>query len=461
MNFDVLLNEFLDGTLDEPGEQLLFNTIAVNDDCRRDFTDSLRVRAAVQQEAASVVVPDDLTIALFTALGYYPFAETAGTTGVVTIAYWLTNTLRIMRTVLPYLAASVVGAAVMWLVLSLDKPLDKASDKTTASAQSTSSQQQAQAITQQQSTEHNQLSSTSSGQTTSRILPSSAIASSTPSVASATRATIQGAVRGQQGRVQNSNEVDEQHSVTNGTEPASRLIEEQTATQHTAHDATTSSTAVNAGAEMLSTPELSTISQRPSLMPLLALTPAPSALSLVHTPVLPMLYPNKQEENTEYSGLELSLRSLQLRPQTQADVASNDNIGVNNLALGMYYRLNNDFLACMEVGREPFVQQYTRESKLALETVRQYPTLWWGGIGGRYEGRSLTGNYSLYPLVQATGGLAESGYYARGVLAVGWDIVPSVTLSAGVEGAWLFYTASNKSYTSTNLGWMYGLSIRF
>lgn len=410
MTFEDLLNEYMDGTLDDSSEQALFSAIATNDEYRRDFSDTIRVRTAVRQEAAAIGVPQSLSNSVFETLGY-GVSETITSAGI--IPWWRVFANGIKDSV-PYLLTSAAGAGIMWFILS------------------TTNSTQEHIISQA----HNKTSVPSQAHTSVNNIyaenPANTISES-PSVYIPTITRYYA--------IENAPNKKSVHYPDSDT--ASELNEIQNI-QHSTN------TETDIRETEYKKPSFDIVSSLENTM-------------VQNTkPELSIMKPNGTEtNNTEQFPLEFSIRSLQLTPQERVNVPDNNTLGINNIALALYYRFNSDWSMGIEAGRESFTQNYKRENDIAIESISQYPTLWWGGISGRYEARSLLGNSLPFPNISSSVGLAETGGYLRTSAGIGWDIVPSVTMNIGAEWAQLFYTAQSNSYNSTNFGWMYGFTIRF
>ncbi|MBL7975165.1 MAG: hypothetical protein JNJ85_09650, partial [Candidatus Kapabacteria bacterium] len=101
MNYDDLLNEYLDGTISESAEQSLFSAMAQNDMLRKEFNEALLLRTAVRNDAAGVIPPAELTAAVFASAGY---------TTANAITLWLAKYWGVFTTVF-------LTCVVIWLLL--------------------------------------------------------------------------------------------------------------------------------------------------------------------------------------------------------------------------------------------------------------------------------------------------------------------------------------------------------
>lgn len=409
MTFEDLLNEYLDGTLSDSSEQTLFSAIASNDEYRRDFSDALRVRTAVRQEAVTIDVPQSLSHSIFESLGYGA-AQTA--TPIAVVPWWKIFTNGMKHTV-PYLLTSAAGAGIMWLLLW-----------NTNITQNSVNRNAYNGVTKPATTEN--LSYHKAEEKQDYINAETPIKSA-PVITRYYRV--------------------ESNSIGRKTDNSDMFI--QSVEKESSDEIDISPKENNIDKSSYKETHFSIMKRDEN------------SIIKYNLPELYTAHTKKADDNSEQFPVEFSIRSLQLSPQHKANVPDNNAIGINNISLALFYRFNSDMSLGLEAGRESFVQLYTRENDIAIENINQYPTLWWGGLAGKYEARSLIGNSFPFPTVTSSVGLAETGAYIRASAGLGWDIVPSVTMNIGAEWAELFYNAQSQSYTSSNFGWMYGFTIRF
>lgn len=417
MKFEDLLNHYLDGSLDETSEQTMFSAIAANDEYRKDFSDALRVRSAVHQETLAITVPEGLTNSVFSSLGYDIVESTSVSAGIP----WWRSTLSGIKNSFPYILSSAAGAFVMWYLLSLSSNNNTISINTRQPSYGESASHHG--------TE--QLPYQNETPTSLHHLQNSEQQDKTPVII-------------------------KHHYIYEKKHNVDKNQTETPAIENNNDLSIGSLPSENISIEITS----------PLIYKNEPFSINVSDNSFINNHTLPQLQLSDSENefsnnNKNFLPVEFSIRSLQLRPQEQVNVAGNDGIGINNIAIALFYRLDSEWSIGIEGGREPFSQTYSIENDIAIENIRQFPTLWWGGLTGRYEGRSLLGKSVPFPTAVGATGLAETGAYFRGTLGIGWDIVPSVTMSVGAELAQLFYSVDQRSYKSTNFGWMYGFTIRF
>lgn len=161
-------------------------------------------------------------------------------------------------------------------------------------------------------------------------------------------------------------------------------------------------------------------------------------------------------------GLDVAIRSFASRSFPSVDLPDPAAHSMTDFAVAALYALSDNHAAGIEFGRETFGQEYRRTLYGNGVTVRQNPTLWWGGASYRLEFPDMALlPEMLYPYSQATIGMSEVGPLGR--LLLGVRIIPEqrIVFSLGVEGSLLAYPVESQWYSTTKLGLTYGVSIRF
>lgn len=161
-------------------------------------------------------------------------------------------------------------------------------------------------------------------------------------------------------------------------------------------------------------------------------------------------------------GLDVAIRSFTSRSFPSVELPDPAASSMIDFAVTALYALADNHAAGIEFGRESFGQEYRQTFSGNGVTVRQNPTLWWGGASYRLEFSDMALlPEMLYPYSQATIGMSEVGPLGRFLLGV--RIIPEqrIVFSLGLEGSLLAYPVEKQWYSTTKLGLTYGVSIRF
>lgn len=406
MDFEYLLNNYLDGSLDEHGEHSLFQAMAAEPDLRREFIEAVQLQEALRKNAASTIVSSALTNKVFDSLGYGSPIIPAP---IPVPASLLSTATNAVRSTLPWLGSAVAGGLIVWTSIFFNL-LPGRQDSTDSESLSNIS------------TAHSPFSSKeqkgfSAAQKTDQKEPASMAIAAIP-----TKVIYKTIYR----------------------EIQSELTPAPSQYQSTATEIPQHITAIQ------------TIQQ-----------PADrQAFSQVHQQDKQAIYHKNGDQQSIESDLQpnnpdilFSIRSLQ-KPQNNVPVSTNDAVGLNNLSASIHMRVYDNFYAGIEAGREPFLQQYSRSGNGFTENITQNPTLWWAGISGFYRSPELI-LPGLQLFGQAMGGLAESGSIMRIASGIQWSPGGPVSVFAGTEYSSLWYKAAGNQYTSQHLGWNYGIQIAF
>jgi hypothetical protein len=169
-----------------------------------------------------------------------------------------------------------------------------------------------------------------------------------------------------------------------------------------------------------------------------------------------------QTQSDSELGIDVSMRSFLSRSFPSVSLPTGNTNSLNNLAVTALYSLSDKEAVGVELGREEFGQEYHQTLHGETVTVRQNPALWWAGASYRRELPELAlVPEMIYPYGQTTIGMSEVGPLGR--LLLGVRLIPEqkIIFSFGVESSFLAYPVENQWYTTTKLGFTYGITVRF
>lgn len=437
----ILLNDYLDGALDDGREEEFFGEVARNPVLRRELNGSLRLRTALRMEAASVIPPADLSSSVFASLGYAQ--KPANILGAAFLQWG------------GYLGAALTGALLVWFLLQFGNM---------------QIQPQGQSVSQQLLTVR----------TDTVVIPAPAqqLQTSPPSFAKEEAtvpdderaalnkriATLEAALRNQS-RAASAMAQRESNRAEQDNQERSILASERDELARRLAEAQSALATLNEQQRLQQNQELQASEQRESRLAEQSNTLQQTLGFETGSPMRPVQFA-RQSELQKQRPVEVSVRQLLLRSSSNVAVESNDNLGLYNVAVqGMLPdvlpRIIPGLALGIEFGREQFVQQYRDVLNGQTATITQRPTLWWGGVAARYGIRTGIFDNAVMPIVQAGGGLAESGFYYRAAVGLRYEPVQSVALTIGFEQAWLNYRAGLGTYLSTQNGFTTGIGFQF
>lgn len=413
------IQQLLDGELDPLHEQALFSALASNSDVRSELKQQLAIRHTVQNDRMALLPPAHLTNAVFSGLGFTaPLAgAVAGAAGGGLVMQWLS------RLGLPVASA----AAAVGLTLAVGS-----SEPATETVQTTSTEQPAAAV---------------AGPTVSVPAPS------TPSVApEVTRlrrelASVTAALRQAQAQIRRM---------------GSAMAEREEATRR---DIARQRDAVVAMPE----PVRSVEAPQPVTLPTAELaTPAVSTVALTNTlqivstsqerPITLESFAVQAPSWTAYPAFMVQVRGMATSPTTELSVQP-QTVWYDDMSIALLYQTSDRIAIGMEAGNETFPQVFEGQRNGQQIKYEQQPSSGWAGAFLRYSFAPLGGGFT--PFAQVLGGGTKFGPLGRATVGVQYSPAGPLTFLLGVEGTGMAYQFQNSWFTSSKIGFTYGVAVRF
>ena len=130
MNKEELIHEYLDGSLDDSSQELLFAELSGNSDYRHKFNEYIELKVAAVESASGILPPSGLSASVFSGLGYDIPGEYAPLSKpVISQATKTFKPLKIMS----YALTSILSAIIVYLFLSDSITANKQFDTAVAS----------------------------------------------------------------------------------------------------------------------------------------------------------------------------------------------------------------------------------------------------------------------------------------------------------------------------------------
>jgi len=142
-----------------------------------------------------------------------------------------------------------------------------------------------------------------------------------------------------------------------------------------------------------------------------------------------------------------------------ADVVQYETPVFANIQLSALYDFSNSFKAGMDVRQENFYQNFSGTNEIGEEfEYKQYPSYYTFSVLGRYTFLQKQ-TYSLF--AQGSIGATATGSVSR--LMFGFKLSPfsSISFLFGVEGSMLTYIHQNNIFNSPKIGLNYGVAFNF
>jgi hypothetical protein len=133
-----------------------------------------------------------------------------------------------------------------------------------------------------------------------------------------------------------------------------------------------------------------------------------------------------------------------------------------NMRAGVFYILDDHHSFGIETGRNAFAQKYDNIHPLGNASYEQNPIAWWVSAAYKYQTGELTLIPGLRGFIQANaGGALELGPLGSGTIGLQYGIAPGILFQVGAEGSMLIYKLDKKYFTTEKFGLIYGLSLQF
>ncbi len=182
------------------------------------------------------------------------------------------------------------------------------------------------------------------------------------------------------------------------------------------------------------------------------------------TPALPQAPQSNPIETPKtgewYNNLTLGVRGIRSRSVPQATIGSNAALAIApNTAISALYRLAAHHEIGIEAGQEAFFQTFRSRNNEGIPfIIEQNPTLSWAGVAYRY---TLFPESMLTPFVHTVLGGADVGLTGRAMLGVRFAPDNRTQFLLGAEASAIVYGHQGTWYPTQNIGFTYGVSIRF
>lgn len=397
--------ELLDGELDPMVEPTLFAELASSSDLRNEFKQQLAIRSAVERDRMALLPPAALTSAVFTGLGFAaPIAgAAAGAVGGSAVVSWIT------KLGLPMLTAAA-AAGMTWIATQQTEDARlPARDQAGVSAYA------------EPTTE-----------------PRPATKASTPASSNAALSEAQQrASAAQRALALEQRENDRLRT-------ALAMAEERIPAQN------------------IEIPAVVTPAPADEFMPLASSFNVTSDIRLARTesdrPVNTATFTESAMPWQRYPSFLVQVRGLQSTPLTPVSVPAQSG-WLDNAGLSLQYQLSDHHGIGLEFGSESFAQVFEGQRNGQLIRYEQQPSSSWAGIFYRYQHTPIAQGF--LPFAQLLVGGSRFGPIGRATVGMAYAPAGPLTFLVGVEGATMAYEFQNTWFTSTNLGFTYGVAVRF
>ena len=169
-------------------------------------------------------------------------------------------------------------------------------------------------------------------------------------------------------------------------------------------------------------------------------------------------YEPPKDETSKYS---IQLRGFKARSIPEFELEPLANPAFNDIALGLFYHMDDSHSFGVEIGQENIYQEYsgmiTADNEIRYE--QNYMAFW---AGASYQYVVNTGqDVNLNPFVRVFAGGTNVGPIGRGIIGLDYRLNDKIGLYTGLEGSILIYRYGGNIFTTQKLGVTYGVRVKF
>ena len=171
---------------------------------------------------------------------------------------------------------------------------------------------------------------------------------------------------------------------------------------------------------------------------------------------------DEDESYYDHSNMFLQLRGFTARSIPEFNLSPLDAPVLNNIGIGLFYRLDRHISVGLEVGQESLLQKYEGIDKEGIPTQWQQNYMaFWTGIAGQYNFNHLTNIPELQPFTRIFIGGTKVGPMLRAILGLKYNYQNTLDIFSGVETTALFYRFQGNTFTTQKIGLTFGGSVHF
>lgn len=443
--YSELLSSFLDNELDGVETSTLFYSLAQNQDLQTELRHLIAVRSALHGSLLSP--PDYLTARVLAATGLAaaPGAPPGAASGAApAVAEASGSTLTRVLSGRPFLMAisSLVTAAVMWFVWPGVRQEARVTSPDSLRAPAARSEQAAQRAPVADRVSPSDAGAGGGGQAGRADIrahaPAPAIVATATDVRSRTSASVRAKPRNTFGDAARNARESTRQPVLNADAPAN---------------------AAGGGERVVpaieAVPKIEAVPMRNSAAPRALPVEEVGTAGGEALPLAPA-----ELDVADVPRFRFALRGFGSRSFPNPDIAANLEPPFNNLAISMVYAPNAHHAFGVEAGQENVLQVYRRRDGDTVFTTEQNYLAAWGGGVYQYSMNEIAALGGVQPFGGVMAGAMATGPMARATLGLRLR-QGNAALMVGGEGTIVGYRFQDEWFSTSMLGFTYGLSIEF
>lgn len=160
--------------------------------------------------------------------------------------------------------------------------------------------------------------------------------------------------------------------------------------------------------------------------------------------------------------------ALQFRMQGQAaqsypnpNIYSLSNPTLNNVGFALFYNIDKNNAIGIELGQENFLQVYDGKEFGSKVKYEQNYIGFWLGATYKYTFEPIGFLLNTQPIIQGTIGGTNIGPIAKMMLGLQYNFEDKIFVFGGIDGGTLLYMYQKVPFTSSKIGFSYGIAVRF
>lgn len=441
MNYSEMLHDFLDSSLNGPGEETLFRALASDDELRFEMKYLLKLRDAVRDDDEARVVPVASTNAIFGQLGYTAPAAIVGAAGGIAGAQ--SGLWPLLKSAGGYLLAMLAGAFVTAGVFIATDDTSASTPNGPAIVRTQPARQTPGDVTTspaQQSPANAGISTSNSDGTVAANAPAISGGRRTPNVAAPPT-------------VATKKDIDAKTAVSSVSQTDATIKEDPNAVvparPHDDPPPVGGNNLVKSVGLMSATPHEDPLADPARATQEPTVEERSSELKL-ESPILEEKKPKVRRQETMSVGVRAAVLPFELKSPTTALPESTE--GFDNITASLTYTLHRNVSFLVEGGKESYLLTFNDRRSGARHEVM--PSVFWAGMGARF---SFAPGSQFNPFVQFVGGGSEAGMIGRSMLGLQWSVSDQFGMMGGLEYNLAAYRFQGETATSPKLGLNYGL----
>lgn len=429
MSYERLIHDYLDGQLDETGEEVLFSHLSTDEVLRSELNRQKRLHTIAHKDMMQISVPSDVTSGVFGKLGFaVPSAIIHSSAKPKSVAKSLSFFLLLLL-----LAGTGVSLFLMNENDSLKKQLAQSKNKKSSAAVMTSEE-----------IASNTIDEGNYGASTHSDFSSSANKLSN---------SVQGKLSSESERANYRNSYTAKSDIKQG------LINYKNGKSNPDNISDNVLKDSDIGANRVVDIELSSALLNEKLVEGNSIQSDFSTTGFTGSnrmgPFSNYFYNSGNLYNLNLPNWSLQIRRMSTEKNYPPPTLTLESGTFQDYSIGFWFHYSQDISFGLEAGQEMFTQEFSKNN---LNYI-QAPVIFWSGASARYQPAEFLLPYTLNPYVVQTVAYTSIGPLLKTQGGITFTPVNQVSFFVGMEYSILHYSPGGSFYNSTKFGWTGGMSV--